>query len=162
MLWAKQKVSSLETTTSSVSHVSNLSCSHSPVDTPELTSLISNINDDVRQFPLDPSESNHSLFKSKPETETDSVFVTLKKRNLGKPTDVGIELCIPIISENKYSGTLLESCPLKNKPDENLRACLLSKSPEHISKNSKVCRNRRISRIVKKTTGQRDVNKSHN
>ena len=123
--------------------------SHSPVDTPELTSLISNRNDDVRQFPPDPSESNHSLFKSEPETETDSVFATLKK-NLGKPIDVGIKLCVPIISEDKYSGTLLESCPLKNKPDENLCACLLSKSPEHISKKSKVCRNRRISRIVKK------------
>ena len=136
--------------TSSVSHVSNLLRSHSPVDTPELTSLISNRNDDVRQFPPDPSESNHSLFKSEPETETDSVFATLKKRNLGKPTGVGIKLCVPIISENKYSGTLLESCPLKSKPDENLRACLLSKSPEHISKKSKECRNRRISRIVKK------------
>ena len=33
--------------TSSVSHVSNLSHSHSPVDTPDLTSLISNRNDDV-------------------------------------------------------------------------------------------------------------------
>ena len=104
----------------------------------------------MRQFPPDPSKSNHSLFKSEPETKTDSVSATLKKRNLGKPTDVGIKLCVPIISEDKYSGTLLKSCPLKNKPDENLRACLLSKSPEHISKNSKVCRNRRISRIVKK------------
>ena len=73
MLWAKQ--------TSSVSHVSNLSLSHSPVDTLDLT-LISNRNDDVRQFPPDPSESNDSLFKSEPETETetDSVFATLKKK----------------------------------------------------------------------------------
>ena len=136
--------------TSSVSHFSNLLRSHSPIDTLELTSLISNRNDDVRQFPPDPSESNHSLFKSELETKTDSVFATLKKRNLGKPTDVGIKLCVPIISEDKYSGILLESCPLKNKQDENLCACLLSKSPKHISKNSKVCRNRRISRIVKK------------
>ena len=63
----------------------------------------------MRQFPPDPSKSNDSLFKSEPETETetDSVFATLKKRNLGKPSDVGIKLCVPIISENKYSGMLL-------------------------------------------------------
>ena len=66
--------------TSSVSHFSNLSHSHSPVDTLDLTSLISNRNDDVQQFPPDPSESNDSLFKSEPETETDSVFATLKKK----------------------------------------------------------------------------------
>ena len=138
--------------TSSVSDFPNLLRSDSPIDTPELTSLISNSNEDLQQFPLDPSESNDSLLQYQPETESDSdsVFSTLKKRNLGTPTDVEIKVCVPISSQEKFSCTLLESCPLKNKPNENIRASLLSKSPENISKKSKVCRNRRISRIVKK------------